>query len=143
MNLNKKQLSKILNIEDPFLIIDNVINIIPFKSGTGIKKIKKNEWFFKCHLINNPLMPGTLQTEAMLQSIISVINFGKKHSLFLVTKSQTSFYSKINTSGIMNVDVVILRSNKGILEAKSTIYFNKKKTAQGKFNFIKPGIFKK
>ena len=143
MNLNKKQLSKLLNINDPFLMIDNVKNIIPLKSGTGIKIIKKNEWFFKCHLTNNPLMPGTLQTEAMLQSIISVINFKKEHSLFLVTKLKTNFYSKINKSGIMNIKVTILKENRGILEAKSIIYFNKKKTAEGIFNFVKPGVFKK
>ena len=73
-SLNKSKLKSILKISNPFLMIDKVQNIIFCKSGIGIKKIKKNEWFYKCHFFNNdPVMPGTLQIESMLQTTIAVL----------------------------------------------------------------------
>ena len=71
--LSKKDLIKILKITDPFLLLDKVEKIDPGKNGIGVKVLKDDEWFFKCHLIGEPIMPGTLQTEAMLQTIISKI----------------------------------------------------------------------
>ena len=65
LNLNKIQLSNLLRITDPFLMIDEVKNIIPGKSGDGYKHLKKNSWFYKCHFVNEPIMPGTLQIESI------------------------------------------------------------------------------
>ena len=77
--LFKDDLTKILKITDPFLLLDKVEKIIPGKTGTGVKVLKEDEWFFKCHLIDEPMMPGTLQTEAMLQTIISLIYFSSSN----------------------------------------------------------------
>ena len=41
-------------------MIDKIVNIINLKSSRGVKYIKKDSWFFKCHFLNNPVMPGTL-----------------------------------------------------------------------------------
>ena len=49
INLNKTQLSKLLRISDPFLMLDKVINIAPSISAQGSKRINKDEWFYKCH----------------------------------------------------------------------------------------------
>ena len=49
ISLNKTQLSTLLRIWDPFLMIDKVTNIIPSFSGRGSKHINKDEWFYKCH----------------------------------------------------------------------------------------------
>jgi 3-hydroxyacyl-[acyl-carrier-protein] dehydratase len=71
--LYKPVLKNILKISDPFLMIDKVTNIVIFKEGIGVKKVKKNEWFYKCHFFNNePMMPRTLKIEAMLQTTIAV-----------------------------------------------------------------------
>ena len=76
-NLNKKQIISLMKIKSPFLMIDKIKNIIDLKSSLGIKKINKNSWFFKCHFINDPLMPGTLVEEAMLQTIVSTLYSNK------------------------------------------------------------------
>ena len=50
--LYKPVLKNILKISDPFIMIDKVRNIMPFKEGIGVKNIKKNEWFYKCHFFH-------------------------------------------------------------------------------------------
>ena len=47
INLEKKELSKLIRISDPFLMIDKIVNLIPGQSGTAIKNIGKEEWFYK------------------------------------------------------------------------------------------------
>ncbi len=52
----------------PFLLVDKVLDVVPGKSGTGIKNITFNEPFFQGHFPDNPVMPGVLQIEAMAQT---------------------------------------------------------------------------
>ena len=77
-NLNKKQIIKLLQIESPFLMLDKIINLTNGKSAIGIKKITKDEWFYKCHFLDHPIMPGALQTEAMLQTVVMIYCHHKK-----------------------------------------------------------------
>ena len=45
ISLNKTQLSTLLRISNPFLMIDKVTNIIPSFSGRGSKHINKENKF--------------------------------------------------------------------------------------------------
>ena len=65
--LSKNDLTKILKITDPFILLDKVEKVIPGKNGTGIKNLAGDEWFFKCHFITDPVMPGCLGLDAMWQ----------------------------------------------------------------------------
>ena len=97
-DLNKDQLSKLLKISDPFLMIDKLTNIVAGKTGCGIKNMHLNDWFYKCHFINEPVMPGTLQVEAMLQTIVALIYLGQKNkcSISLITKTSVN-WTKLTT----------------------------------------------
>ena len=53
--LNRRNITSLTKIRDPFLMVDKIENIEINKSSTGRKKITKNSWFFKCHFINNPI----------------------------------------------------------------------------------------
>ena len=46
---NRYDLKRMLRISDPFLLIDIVDNIVPKKSGIGLKFLKNDEWFFASH----------------------------------------------------------------------------------------------
>mgnify|MGYP001241155550 FL=1 len=139
-SLDKSKLKSVLKISDPFLMIDKVQNIIFRKSGVGTKKIKNNEWFYKCHFFNNdPVMPGTLQIESMLQTTIAVLYAKeKKVEKYLITKCASNFFSKISTSGEIKVNVIIVKQKRGIIESQANIFFNKRKIGNGSFTFINP-----
>ncbi|MDR0552737.1 MAG: 3-hydroxyacyl-ACP dehydratase FabZ [Holosporales bacterium] len=68
---------KVLHIEDikkiiphryPFILIDKIVDIEPGVSCTAHKNVSCNEWFFKGHFPNNPVMPGVLIIEAIAQA---------------------------------------------------------------------------
>lgn len=43
----------------------------PWRRGyiRAVKKITPDDWFFKCHFIDDPIMPGTLSIEAFIQTM--------------------------------------------------------------------------
>ena len=54
-------------------MIDYAEEIVPGKSAHGVKKLTQDDWFFKCHLQRELVMPGVLQIEAMLQTLVLTI----------------------------------------------------------------------
>lgn len=52
----------------PFLLIDKVKDIVPFKSAIGVKNVTFNEPHFQGHFPGAPIMPGVTIVEAMAQA---------------------------------------------------------------------------
>ncbi|MAV65232.1 MAG: 3-hydroxyacyl-[acyl-carrier-protein] dehydratase FabZ [Candidatus Marinimicrobia bacterium] len=62
------QILEILHHRYPFLLIDEITELIPHKSVTAIKNVTYNEPYFEGHFPGKPIMPGVLIMEAMAQS---------------------------------------------------------------------------
>ena len=52
---------------DPFLFVDRIIELEPYKRAVGLKNVTYNEPFFRGHFPARPVMPGVLILEAMAQ----------------------------------------------------------------------------
>lgn len=67
MVLDINEIQQILPHRPPMLLVDRIIDLVPFESGTGIKNVTMNEAFFRGHFPGSPIMPGVLILEAMAQ----------------------------------------------------------------------------
>ncbi len=138
-NLNKQKIILLTRINEPFLMVDKIINVINLKSATGIKKIKKNSWFFKAHFINDPIMPGTLIEESMLQTIVSTLYSNKKFNdkICFITSAKTNFYAKIKKPTILNIHIKIIKIKKLRIETSGIVKdSNNTKIASGNYNYF-------
>lgn len=52
----------------PFLMIDQVVDVVANERATGIKNVSINENYFQGHFPSRPVMPGVLIIEAMAQT---------------------------------------------------------------------------
>lgn len=79
-HLNTKKIKEILPNRYPYLLIDHVDEIVPGRYAKGYKNVTANEWFFPAHFPENPLMPGMIQMEALLQMLsITVLTLEGNH----------------------------------------------------------------
>ena len=63
-----EEISKFLPHREPFLFIDEIVDIELGKTIHCIKRNSPNEDYFRGHFPNNPIMPGVIILEALAQA---------------------------------------------------------------------------
>lgn len=138
--LNVDEIAQYLEITPPFLMIDYVDEIIPGKSARGIKNLREDDWFFKCHLQRELAMPGTLQIEAMLQTLVLTIYTmeGHKGKFSYITNIGTKLFSKVSPGNQLVLDANLLSYKRGMAKGVAEGRVDGAKVCQGEFTFISP-----
>lgn len=80
---NAKNIMKMLPHRYPFQMVDKIVHLDE-SSVTGIKNVTINEPYFQGHFPTEPVMPGVLQVEAMVQTGgVLVLNMVPNPELYL------------------------------------------------------------
>jgi len=68
LKIGKEDIKKYLPHREPFLFVDEVIEINEKKEIHARKCVKEDEYFLKGHFPNNPIFPGVIIIEALGQA---------------------------------------------------------------------------
>ena len=101
--LDLNDIKKLIPHREPFLFIDRVEDIIKNVSATGIKDVSVDEYFFKGHFPNFPIMPGVLIIEALAQTAACLVSYSntdlQEEKVVFLTSIDNAKFKKVTTPG--------------------------------------------
>ena len=121
------QILEILHHRYPFLLIDEITELIPNKTVKAIKNVTFNEHYFQGHFPGKAIMPGVLIVEAMAQSGgFLLLHTVKDPSKQLVIFSRVNFakFKKMIVPGdtvFFNTELVSFKMNTCKLYSKAIV----------------------
>ncbi len=119
---DKEKIKSILPQREPFLFIDEVIEIESNQKVIARKHIDPDEFFFNGHFPGNPVMPGVLLIEAMAQTSILVYYLCKPeianaHPTYYLGKVKSEFLTPV----LPNDDIIIEARNIKITDTAGVV----------------------
>jgi beta-hydroxyacyl-[acyl carrier protein] dehydratase FabZ len=136
--LNREQIKEIIPHRDPFLLIDEVIEMEQGKRVVAMKHVNENEYYFQGHFPQEKVMPGVLIVEALAQAgavaILSMEEHRGKIAYFGGIK-EAKFRQKVVPGDTLRLEVDLerLRSKAGY--GKATAYLGDKIACQCEIMF--------
>ena len=66
--LDIEQIIRLIPHRAPMLMVDRLIDVVPYESAVGVKKVSIDDWYFQGHFPRKAVMPGVMIIEALAQT---------------------------------------------------------------------------
>ena len=132
--MDSKKIREILPHRDPFLFIDEIYEL---KENyiLGLKHVKADEYYFKGHFPEYPILPGVIITEAMAQIggilVLSKVPDPENYLTFFAKMDKVKFKNKVFPG-----DTIIFKCNllnpvrRGVCQMKGFAFVNDRLCAE-------------
>lgn len=127
MELDIREIQKIIPHRFPFLLIDKVVDLRPNEKLIAIKNVSVNENFFVGHFPDEKVMPGVLIIEAMAQAGCIYFYYSKnmqgKDLIYYLAKVTTKFFKPVVPGDQIKIEVTTIKlmSKVGFLKTKAFV----------------------
>jgi 3-hydroxyacyl-[acyl-carrier-protein] dehydratase len=136
--LVRKAIEEIIPHRDPFMLIDEVVELEPGKRVVAKKYLKEDEFWFKGHFPGYPIQPGVLTMEMLAQAgavcVLSMPEFKGKIAVFAgIDKARFHRPVRPGDTLTLELEIIKLRTSIGVGKAVATV--DGKKVASGEITF--------
>ena len=136
--LNQEQIKEIIPHRDPFLLIDEVIELEAGVRVVANKHLKEDEFWFQGHFPQEPVQPGVLSIEMLAQAgavcILSLPqNRGKLAYFAGIDKAK--FRAKVLPGDTLRLEVEIIKTRGSIGIGKAIATVNGKRAVTCEITF--------
>ncbi|MFA5088468.1 MAG: 3-hydroxyacyl-ACP dehydratase FabZ [Candidatus Omnitrophota bacterium] len=139
MELDIREITKIIPHRFPFLLIDKIVDLQPNVKLVALKNVSINEQFFVGHFPGEKVMPGVLIIEAMAQAGCIYFYYSKnlhgKELIYYLAKVSAKFFSPVLPGDQLIIEVTSIKmmSKAGFLQTKA--FVKEKLVAEAEIGF--------
>lgn len=124
--MNRDEIKAIIPHRDPFLFLDEIHELETLHRAVGIKYVKVDDYFFKGHFPEKPVMPGVLIIESLAQvgAVIILAHPEHKGKIVYFTGIKNAKFRKSVVPGdklVLECTLTKLRSSFGFGAAKAYV----------------------
>ncbi len=138
MILSIENIKELIPHRDPFLFVDKCEVIIPGEHGKSEKLFSQNEYFFKGHFPDNPIVPGVIIIEAMAQTAGIVVSYKlkefKEKSVLFMSVNKAKFRKPIRPNETVSFEVKFLNRVRDVYKFEGTCYKEDIKVSEAEFS---------
>ena len=138
MILSIENIKELIPHRDPFLFVDKCEVITPGEHGKSEKLFSENEYFFKGHFPDNPIVPGVIIIEAMAQTAGIVVSYKlkefKEKSVLFMSVNKAKFRKPIRPDEKVSFEVKFINSVRDVYKFEGTCYKGDVKVSEAEFS---------
>ena len=138
MIILSEEIMKLIPHRKPFLFIDTCEIIKLGKEGIGNRIFLEDEYFFKGHFPNNPIVPGVIIVEAMAQTAGVVVSYKlkeyKEKSVLFMSVNKAKFRKPILPNDNVTFEVKFLNKVRDVYKFYGICSKNDTKVSESEFS---------
>ncbi|MCL2013776.1 MAG: 3-hydroxyacyl-ACP dehydratase FabZ [Oscillospiraceae bacterium] len=136
--LDIEQIKEIIPHRDPFLLIDEIVELEPGQKVVALKHLSCDEDWFRGHFPQNPVQPGVLMIEMLAQAgAVCVLSLpeNKGKIAYFAGIDKARFKRKVLPGETLRLQVEIIKSRGFIGVGKAVAYVGDDKAVSAEITF--------
>ncbi|MGB9667072.1 MAG: 3-hydroxyacyl-ACP dehydratase FabZ family protein [Candidatus Cryosericum sp.] len=135
--LKREDIERLLPQREPFLFVDELMDVMPGKSVTGRRTFTGNEEFFRGHFPGMPIVPGVILVEMAAQvsacTVLTVPDYSDLFGLF-ASVEKFRFLKKVVPEQTLIVKSRLILFRHNVARSECKIYRDDVLVADGVLN---------
>lgn len=136
--LTKEQIMEIIPHRDPFLLIDKVTELVPGVKCVAEKYMSPDEFWFKGHFPDYPVVPGVLMIEMLAQAgCVAMLSLpeNKGKTGFFGGIKEAKFKRQVRPGDTLRLETEIIKVRGPIGVGKAVAYVGDEKAVTAEITF--------
>lgn len=138
MILNIEEIKKLIPHRNPFLFIEECHIIKKGKIGKSFRTFYDDEYFFKGHFPNNPIVPGVVIVEAMAQTagvvVSQSIDKDENKSVLFMSINKAKFRKPVLPNYKIKFYVEMTNNVKNVYKFSGKAFYDKILVSESEFS---------